>query len=82
MCSATSALLKHCSSIHAEHHAQALLKQCPTNVTDVLTNNFGLLEHSGHLSNVRRGAERFHPLEVQTAATAALRAGLIGAIHG
>lgn len=50
---------EHHPSMQAEHDAQALLKQCPTNATNELTKIFSLLGNQSHVSNARRGAARF-----------------------
>lgn len=74
-------LFKHCSSIHTEHDAQALLKQCPTYGRTQLTNIFGYVELQSHVSNARRGAARFDALADENSRAAAAPRGLQVANH-
>lgn len=52
-------MLKHCSSITAEHDAQALLKQCPTYAPNVLTYIFSYFGNESHLKQRARNERNF-----------------------
>lgn len=72
----TKQMPEHCLSIHGEHDARALLKQCPTNVTNVLTYKQLTLISNLTLSNARRGVARFRRLEDENLGPAGAARGL------